>query len=66
MMFSTKDRDNDKNPAINCAAGMFTGGWWNNNCGQVDLATNGFHRWGANEGDRYDLMSSYMMVRRDE
>ncbi|XP_054624667.1 angiopoietin-related protein 3-like [Dunckerocampus dactyliophorus] len=36
MMFSTKDRDNDKNQDSNCAHN-YTGGWWFNSCGDNNL-----------------------------
>ncbi|KAM8727450.1 angiopoietin-related protein 3-like [Acanthopagrus schlegelii] len=36
MMFSTKDRDNDKHPGSNCAHN-YTGGWWFNACGDANL-----------------------------
>ncbi|XP_077377826.1 angiopoietin-related protein 3-like [Festucalex cinctus] len=36
MMFSTKDRNNDKNRDPNCARN-YTGGWWFNSCGDTNL-----------------------------
>ncbi|XP_061150850.1 angiopoietin-related protein 3-like [Syngnathus typhle] len=36
LMFSTKDRDNDKNRDPNCAPN-YTGGWWFNSCGDTNL-----------------------------
>ncbi|XP_077415171.1 angiopoietin-related protein 3-like [Vanacampus margaritifer] len=36
MMFSTKDRNNDKNRDPNCARNC-TGGWWFNSCGDTNL-----------------------------
>ncbi|XP_061550330.1 angiopoietin-related protein 3-like isoform X2 [Phycodurus eques] len=36
MMFSTKDRNNDKNRDPNCAHN-YTGGWWLNSCGDTNL-----------------------------
>ncbi|XP_062904601.1 fibrinogen-like protein 1-like protein [Mobula hypostoma] len=34
MMFSTRDKDNDGNPTVNCAE-VYGGGWWFNNCPSV-------------------------------
>ncbi|XP_042285425.1 angiopoietin-related protein 3-like [Thunnus maccoyii] len=42
MMFSTKDRDNDKNQDSNCAYN-YTGGWWFNACGDTNLNGRYFH-----------------------
>ncbi|XP_019734683.1 angiopoietin-related protein 3-like isoform X2 [Hippocampus comes] len=36
MMFSTKDRDNNKHRHSNCAHN-YTGGWWFNSCGDTNL-----------------------------
>ncbi|XP_049603260.1 angiopoietin-related protein 3-like isoform X3 [Syngnathus scovelli] len=36
LMFSTKDRDNDKNRDPNCARN-YTGGWWFSSCGDTNL-----------------------------
>ncbi|XP_045907334.1 angiopoietin-related protein 3-like isoform X2 [Micropterus dolomieu] len=42
MMFSTKDRDNDKHQESNCAHN-YTGGWWFNACGDANLNGRYFH-----------------------
>ncbi|XP_056246421.1 angiopoietin-related protein 3-like [Seriola aureovittata] len=42
MMFSTKDRDNDKHQDLNCAR-SYTGGWWFNACGDTNLNGRYFH-----------------------
>ena len=36
MMFSTRDRDNDKWDTYNCAAGL-KGGWWHRYCSKSNL-----------------------------
>lgn len=36
MVFTTLDRDNDKNPNTNCAK-LWHGGWWFNGCSFVFL-----------------------------
>ena len=35
MMFTTRDRDNDRNPN-NCASGWHRGGWWYSNCAYIN------------------------------
>ncbi|XP_047446599.1 angiopoietin-related protein 3-like [Mugil cephalus] len=42
MMFSTKDRDNDKNQDSSCAQQQ-AGGWWFNACGDTNLNGRYFH-----------------------
>ncbi|KAM3605169.1 uncharacterized protein V6R79_021695 [Siganus canaliculatus] len=42
MMFSTKDRDNDKHQDSSCALN-YAGGWWFNACGDVNLNGRYFH-----------------------
>ncbi|XP_069020759.1 angiopoietin-related protein 3-like [Embiotoca jacksoni] len=42
MMFSTKDRDHDRQPDYNCAHQQ-TGGWWFNACGDTNLNGKYFH-----------------------
>ncbi|XP_056276658.1 angiopoietin-related protein 3-like [Pseudoliparis swirei] len=42
MMFSTKDRDNDNHQESNCAD-TYTGGWWFNACGDINLNGRYFH-----------------------
>ena len=52
MFFTTKDRDNDKQPGIdnNCAI-VHHGAWWYNHCGDANL--NGLYRSEENrEGDQ--------------
>ena len=44
--FSTKDRDNDTNKDVNCAA-HFKGPWWYHNCHGVNI--NGLYL--GNKGD---------------
>ena len=36
MMFSTRDRDNDRS-AGNCASDYYRGGWWYNMCTRINL-----------------------------
>ncbi|KAM8838112.1 angiopoietin-related protein 3-like isoform 1-T1 [Synchiropus picturatus] len=42
MMFSTKDRDNDKSQDSSCAQ-IHTGGWWFNSCADAHLNGRYFH-----------------------
>ncbi|XP_020507939.1 angiopoietin-related protein 3 [Labrus bergylta] len=42
MMFSTKDRDNDRLQESNCALNH-SGGWWLNACGEANLNGRYFH-----------------------
>ncbi|KAM7378965.1 hypothetical protein PAMP_004550 [Pampus punctatissimus] len=51
MMFSTKDRDNDKNQDSNCA-NNYTGGWWFNACGDTNLNGRYFNMRPKGRGER--------------
>ncbi|XP_040027041.2 angiopoietin-related protein 3 [Gasterosteus aculeatus] len=51
MMFSTKDRDNDKHQESNCAHD-YTGGWWYNACGDTNLNGRYFHVRAKGRSDR--------------
>ena len=66
MMYSTKDRDNDRHPTRNCAdSTMMQGGGWFDHCSEVTLTNNFGYYWGGSPPASYALKSSYMMVRRD-
>ena len=36
-MFTTRDRDNDGHPDINCASDRSRGGWWYGTCAEISL-----------------------------
>ena len=36
-MFTTRDRDNDKSFADNCASDRYRGGWWYHSCTRINL-----------------------------
>ena len=40
MMFTTRDRDNDLHPGINCATDVCRGGWWYSSCTYINLNGN--------------------------
>ena len=40
MMFTTRDRDNDRRNTINCAADVHRGGWWYHRCTYINLNGN--------------------------
>ena len=40
MMFTTRDRDNDRHSAVNCASDQHRGGWWYNDCALINLNGN--------------------------
>jgi ficolin len=72
MMFSTKDRDNDMNPANHCAKD-FAGAWWYNACHRSNL--NGYYHVGRHDphgtginwytwkGQHYSLKKTEMKFR---
>ena len=37
MMFSTRDRDNDRYPGVHCASEVYRGGWWYRGCANINL-----------------------------
>ncbi|KAM9789135.1 angiopoietin-related protein 3-like [Neosynchiropus ocellatus] len=51
MMFSTKDRDNDKSQDSSCAR-IHTGGWWFNSCADAHLNGRYFHFRAKGRSDR--------------
>ena len=69
--FTTKDRDNDKNP-VNCAQ-YYQGGWWFNSC--VKASLNGIYyrgkhssdhdgiNWRAWKGSKYSAKRAEMKIR---
>ena len=80
VMFSSRDRDNDKHGGENCAI-YFTGGWWYNACTRAHLT--GLHtdfrttidtykqiRWhdGGDRGESYDSRkeATIMLVPKGE
>ena len=40
MMFTTRDRDNDRHGVMNCASDLKRGGWWYSSCGRINLNGN--------------------------
>ncbi|CAG2257181.1 unnamed protein product [Mytilus edulis] len=73
MMFSTTDRDNDRDTSGNCA-NKFKGAWWYNVChkanlngaylgGQISSFANGII-WYTWKGYYYSLKSTKMMIKR--
>ena len=40
MMFTTRDRDDDRRNSINCAADVHRGGWWYYGCTYINLNGN--------------------------
>ena len=40
MMFTTRDRDNDRKTNINCASDLHRGGWWYDRCAYITLNGN--------------------------
>ena len=66
MAFSTKDRDNDKHPDVNCAS-HWKGAWWYNNCYHSNL--NGLYLQGKISGEGmawYHWKNKIFSVKRSE
>ena len=40
MMFTTRDRDNDRLSNYNCASDLYRGGWWYRDCARINLNGN--------------------------
>ncbi|XP_065941876.1 fibroleukin-like [Magallana gigas] len=66
MVFTTLDRDNDRNPSRNCAS-LWKGGWWFNYCSYVFLngpyaSSSWLYPWKPLKGDM--IKKTSMMLRR--
>jgi len=62
MMFSTVDRDNDKDSSDNCAQKLGGGGWWWKSCGYVSLNSMYYHYGQSTQSNGYNGIVWYPKI----